>query len=90
MRSSCEHCNFDYEWEDGGKKTVTRAVYWETLKDNQPKGAPVSEQENISKEDEDVEAHRKNKNVMASDEPRDETESNDDVELHGKNKHKAL
>ncbi|MBA3427682.1 MAG: hypothetical protein H0U07_03810 [Actinobacteria bacterium] len=50
----------------------------------------MSEQENISKEDEDVEAHRKNKNVMASDEPRDETESNDDVELHGKNKHKAL
>ena len=89
MRSSCEHCNFDYEWEDGGKKTVTRAVYWETLKDNQPKGAPVSEQENISKEDEDVEAHKRKK-AMASDEPRDESESNDDVELHGKNKHKAL
>lgn len=89
MRSSCEHCNFDYEWEDGGKKTVTRAVYWETLKDNQPKGAPVSEQENISKEDEDVEAHKK-KNVMASDEPRDETESDDDVELHGKSKYKSL
>ncbi|MDQ3163022.1 MAG: hypothetical protein M3Q92_09370 [Actinomycetota bacterium] len=49
----------------------------------------MSEQENISKEDEDVEAHKK-KNVMASDEPRDETESADDVELHGKNKHKAL
>ncbi len=89
MRSSCEHCNFGYEWEDEGKKSVIPAVYWKTLQDNQPKGAPVSEQENISKEDEDVEAHKKSK-VMASDEPRDETESDDDVELHGKNKHKAL
>ncbi len=43
-----------------------------------------------STEDEDVELHRK-KNVMASDEPRDdaETESDDDVELHGKSANKV-
>lgn len=49
----------------------------------------MSEQEsNIpSTEDEDVELHRK-KSVMASDEPREdaETEKDDDVELHGSRK----
>ena len=46
----------------------------------------MSEEETIlSTEDEDVEAHGKNKSkVLASDEPRDETESDDDVELLGK------
>jgi hypothetical protein len=50
----------------------------------------VSEQDNtISTEDEDVELHKK-KQVMASDEQRDETEpEEDDVELHGQ-KRKAL
>jgi len=51
----------------------------------QPKGVTVAEEEsNISStEDEDVEAH--GNKIMASDEPRDdaETEKDDDVELHG-------
>lgn len=49
----------------------------------------MSEQESNtgSTEEEDVELHKK-KNVMASDEPRDdaETEKDDDVELHGRRK----
>jgi len=49
----------------------------------------VSEQESNtgSTEEEDVELHKKTK-VMASDEPRDdaETEKDDDVELHGRRK----
>jgi len=47
----------------------------------------VSEQESkiSSTEDEDVEAHRARRVVKASDEPRDdaETDKEDDVELHG-------
>ena len=48
----------------------------------------MSEQESSpvsTEEDEDVELHRK-KNVMASDEQRDDAEGEDDVELHGRRK----
>ena len=52
----------------------------------------MSEQEgntfSTEKEDDDVELHRK-KNVMASDEQRDDAEIEDDVELHGQ-KRKTL
>jgi hypothetical protein len=51
----------------------------------------VSEQESSTfstEEDEDVELHRK-KNVMASEEQRDDAEIEDDVELHGQ-KRKTL
>lgn len=51
----------------------------------------MSDQDSITRptEDEDVEAHKKNK-VMASDEAPKDDESDDDVELHGSNKRKAM
>jgi hypothetical protein len=53
----------------------------------------VSDQETTNRppEDEDVEAHGKNKNkVMASEEAPKDDESDDDVELHGLRRNKAL
>jgi hypothetical protein len=53
----------------------------------------VSDQESTSRpaEDEDVEAHGKNKSkVMASEEAPKDDESDDDVELHGRRGNKAL
>jgi hypothetical protein len=48
----------------------------------------VSEQDSSTfsteEKDEDVELHGKKKNVMASEEQRDDADIEDDVELHGK------
>jgi hypothetical protein len=53
-------------------------------------GGFVSDQDSSTRptEDEDVEAHKKNK-VMASDEAPKDDESDDDVELHGSGKRKT-